>query len=369
MRTLLRATLPPFIVAGLLIAAFAGAVRASGSDFFAFDTWIKWDSGHYEDVAERGYEFTSCAEVLGFHPAQWCGNAGWFPGYPFLVRGVRLLTGVPTKLVMILVSQAFAVLSLLIVWNLFLSRRDPAVLLLCAFAPGTYYFLVAFPMSMTVCFMLVTLWAQRERHPVTALLAGAVVGFTYPSGICLAGVLASALLVDHWRGERQRARDWLPVAGPILGFCLVLLVHHLAVGLWNAFFLIQEKYQHGINNPIAVLRQRSAYIWVWKPGWQTGIQSLVAAALVLAGAATTAVALWRRRDTPGDAAVATHGLTYWLFPLVLGGAVSPYRAESLLMPAVVGLRRIPPIALIPLILAAVAIWAVMATEFAHGWLV
>jgi hypothetical protein len=361
--------LPPLIVAALMMAAYSGAVRTSGAEVFTYDTWIKWDSGHYEDISTKGYEFISCDGIPGFHPGQWCGNAGWFPGYPYFVHGVRLFTGGHPKLVLILVSQAFAVVSLLLVWNLLLARRDPLVLLLCAFAPGTYYFLVAFPMSMTVCFILLTLWAQRERHHAAALAAGIVVGFTYPSGICLAGVLAGALLVEHWRGERRGALAWLPVTGPIAGFCLVLVVHHLAVGQWNAFFLTQEKYQHGINNPLLVLWQRSAFIWVWKPGWQTGIQSLIATALVVAGAVATVRAVRRRQQAPGDAALATHGATYWLFPLVLGGGLSPYRAESLLMPAMVALRRLPKPALVLLTLAAFAIWIIMATEFAHGWLV
>lgn len=351
-----------------MLAAYAVAVRASGSEFFASDTWIKWDGGHYMAIATTGYEFMSCAAVGG-HAGQWCGNAGWFPGYPFLVGTLHDMTGADVRLVAVLVSQTFTVLSLVLVWNLFLSRRNPVVLLLCAFAPGTYFFLVVFPMSMAVCFMLVTLWAQRQQHYVTALLSGAVVGFTYPSGICLTGALASTLVIEHWRGRPLPARAWLGVAGPVIGFCLVLLVHHMALGLWNAFFLRQEKYQHGINNPWAVLRQRSAYIWVWKPGWQTGIQSLTAAALVLLGVAATARAAWRRAEEPGDVSGAVHGLTYWLFPLVLGGSLSPYRAESLLMPAVAGLQRVPLLLLIPLLLAALAIWMVMATEFAHGWLI
>jgi len=352
-----------------MVAAYAGAVHASGSQFFAIDTWFKWDAGHYFAIADTGYEFRDCAGTPGFHPGQWCGNAGWFPGYPYLVRGVHVLTGADTKLLALFVSQAFAVLSLMVLWNLFLSRRRPVLLLLCAFAPGSYFFLVVFPMSMTVCFMLLTLWAQREQHYVTALLAGTVVGFTYPSGICLAVVLASALVLEYWRGVRPHRLAWLPVAGPVIGFALVLLVHHIAVGHWNAFFLTQEKYQHGINNPWAVLRQRSAYIWVWKPGWQTGIQSLTAAALVLLGVGSTARALWRRRAQPGDVALALHGLTYWLFPLVLGGALSPYRSESLLVPAVAGLQRSPRLVLVLLLVAAFSIWMVMATEFAHGWLV
>jgi hypothetical protein len=364
-----RAVLPPVVALALMLAGFAWAARDSELELFTYDTWIKWDSGHYLTIAERGYEFMSCAELEGYNPAHWCGNAGWFPGYPHLLRGLRYLTGAPTMLLEVIVSQVFALVDLLLVWNLFLSRRNAALLLLCAFAPGTYYFLVGFPMSMTVCFVLLALWAQRERHDVVAVLSGIAAGLTYPSGIWLTGVLALTLAVGRWRGERPRAGAWLAVAGPAIGFGLVLLIHHVTVGHWDAFFLTQEKYGHTVNNPFAVLWQRSLYIWVWRPGWQIGLQSLLAAAIVVIGAIVVAAAMRRRTDAPGEPALALFGVAYWLIPLVIGGGVSPYRAESLLMPAVAALRRARWFVLAPLMLWAVAIWLVMAAQFVQGWLV
>lgn len=367
--TLARATLPPLIAAGLMIAAYAVAVDLSGSQFFAIDTWFKWDGGHYFSIADTGYDLRDCAGILGFHPGQWCGNTGWFPGYPYAVRGFHLLTGVDTKLAALVVSQIFALLSLVLVWNVFLSRRSLALLMLCAFAPGTYYFLVIFPMSMVMFFMLLTLWAQRQQHHVLAMLAGAVVGFTYPSGLWLSGALAFALIFEYWRGKRPHSSAWLAVAGPLVGFGFVLLVHHLSVSAWNAFFLAQEKYKHGINNPLSVLQARFAYLWVWKPGWQTAVQSLMAAALVFLATASAIRATRDRTERPGEVAQAAHGLIYWLLPLVIGGGLSPYRSESLLVPAVAGLQRIPRLAVVLLLIAAVAIWLIMATEFAKGSLV
>lgn len=367
--TLIRAVLPPLFAAGLMVAAYAIAVYASGSPFFAIDTWFKWDGGHYFSIADTGYELIDCAGIPGFHPGQWCGNSGWFPGYPYVVRGVHLLTGADTKLLALYVSQAFAVVSLFLVWNLFLSRRNLLLLLLCAFAPGTYYFLVIFPMSMTMCFMLVALWAQRQQHYVTAMLAGTVVGFTYPSGVWLAGVLAFGLVFEFWRGRRPHPGAWLAVAGPVIGLGLVLLVHHIAVGHWNAFFLTQEKYKHGINNPVTVWRERFTYIWTGRWAVQIGIQSLLAATVVFIGFGSSARAAWRRTEQPGEVSLAVHGLAYWLLPLVIGGGLSPYRAESLLVPAVPGVQRIPRIVLVLLVLAAIATWVSMATEFARGSLV
>ena len=352
-----------------MFAAYAVAVRAADSTFFAIDTWFKWDSGHYFDIAHKGYELMDCAGIPPHHPGQWCGNSAWFPGYPYVVRGVHLLTSLDTKLVALIVSQFFAVLSLTLVWNLFLSRRNVPLLLLCAFAPGTYYFLFIFPMSMAMCFMLVTLWAQRQQDYLLAFLAGTVAGLTNPSGMWLAGGLASGLLFEYWRGRRPPLRAWLPVAGPVLGFCLVLLEHQLVLGVWNAFFLSEEKYQLGINNPLSALYQRLALVWGLEQGWQAACQSLIAAVLVLVGTAYVARAVWRRKEQPGDVTLAVHGLIYWALPLVIGGGLSVFRSESLLVPAVTNLQRVSRVAVVILLLAAITIWIMMATEFARGRLV
>jgi hypothetical protein len=350
-----------------MLAAYAGAVQVSGSSFFDINTWFKWDGGHYFSIADSGYELVDCAGIPGFHPGQWCGNSAWFPGYPYFVRLVHFITGYDTKLLALFVSQAFALVSLGLLWNLFLSRQNAVLLLLCAFAPGTYYFLMIFPMSMALSLILLTMWAQRERHYVTAFLTATAAGFTYPTGVVLAGVLASTLVIEYLRGARPQPRAWLPVAGPIIAFGLVLLVHHVATGHWNAFFLTQEKYKNSINNPVTVMRERMAYLWAWHPvWWKICVQSILAAALVLIRLGSTVRAAVRRKAQAGDFMLAIQGLIYWLFPMVVGGHVSPYRAESLLVPAVTGLQRFRPAVLAPILLLAIAIWVIMATEFARG---
>lgn len=369
LRTIAWALFPPLAAFVLMLGAFAWAARYSEWDLFIYDTWIKWDSGHYLTISERGYEFMSCAFLEGYNPAHWCGNSGWFPGYPYLVSALHDLTGQPNILLLILVSHAFTLIDLVLLWNLFLDRKHPLVLVLCAFAPGTYYFLVGFPMSMTVCFLLLTLWAFGRGRYVAAMLSGTVAAFTYPSGIWLSGVMATSWAIGRWRRQPTRAAVWLAIVGPVMGFGLVLLLHQATVGHWNAFLLTQEKYGHALSNPFGILWQRSLYIWVWKPGWQIDLQSLLAAALAITASLVVALAVRRRNDRPGDVTLAMHGLVYWLMPLVMGGGVSPYRAESLIVPAATVLGRARWFVVVPLLLWAIAIWLVMATQFVQGWLV
>jgi hypothetical protein len=51
----------------------------------------------------------------------------------------------------------------------------------------------------------------------------------------------------------------------------------------------------------------------------------------------------RRRGTaePQDVLLLVFALSFWLFPLVLGAAMNPSRAEALLLPSAVLLRRLP----------------------------
>lgn len=364
-----RALLPPFIAAALMLGAFAGVARYSRVPVLDYATWIKWDSGHYLTIANTGYEFMSCAEVPGYPPNEWCGNSGWFPGYPFLIRALHALTGQPTIRLAILVSQAFTIIDLLLVWNLFLRRQGLLVLGLCAFGPGTYYFLVGFPVSLAVCFILVGLWAQREDRRVLALLSGALAGVTYPSAIWLVGVSIADLAIRRWRGERTKMGAWLVAAAPAIGYSSVMLIHHVAVGHWNAFFLTQEKYGHGMFNPLAVMWERILVIWVWRPvWWQIGFQSLLAAVLVVSGAIALAVAARRGASRRGDLLLGLYGVTFWIVPLVLG-RVSPYRAEALLMPMTTASRHFPRATQVACLGAAVVIWMLMATQFLKGALV
>jgi hypothetical protein len=364
-----RALIPPLVAAALMLAGFAGAALYSGASFFAYDTWIKWDSGHYLTIANTGYTFMSCAELPGYDPSQWCGNTGWFPGYPLLLRVLHAVTGQPTIRLAVLVSQAFTVIDLGLVWNLFLRRRNFVVLALCAFGPGTYYFLVGFPVSLALCFIIVALWARREEHDDVALLAGVFAGMTYPSGIWLTVVATMDLLIRQTRGDRPKAAAWIAAAGPVIGFAAVVLIHYLVVGRWNAFFLTQQKYALGVFNPLAVLWQRILVIWAWESTWwRIGLQSLLAATLVVCATIGMAAAARRRAGERGDLLLGLYGVVFWLIPLVLG-RLSPSRAEAFLMPMNAAAARLPAVIQVALLAAAVAIWMIMAAEFIKGALV
>jgi len=75
-----------FIVSAILVIISG---YAAGVAPFLPSSYSRWDSDHYLSIASSGYELFSCARLPGYDPAAWCGNSGWLPGYPALIRIVE----------------------------------------------------------------------------------------------------------------------------------------------------------------------------------------------------------------------------------------------------------------------------------------
>jgi len=340
---------PSFAAVAAVLLAFAtgSAVLWAAADRDRFpqlepETWVRWDSKHYLAIATHGYELTPCANVdSSYAPTAWCGNTGWLPGYPALIAGLGHL-GIAAPAAGVLLAALFHLITLALAWNAAddvpLIQRA-GVLLLVALAPGQAYHHAVFPISM-FCALALGAWiaAQRGRFVWSGALGGAA-AFTYSTGFLLAAVLAAGIaLGTRGEGARPRARAaGLAAALTALGFVAALAVQAVAVGRWNAFFLVQEKYGHGLHSPLGALSRTLEPLGAYPRDW-VAVQSLVVTASALALVAALA---WRFRPRGLDVFLTAYGLTYWVFPLVVGGNISLYRAEALLLPAFLLLRRAP----------------------------
>ena len=79
------AVLPPLLVFCAVRWLMATAAATVGFDAWKAESWVRWDAGHYMAIATTGYEYFSCARIGG----RWsdaCGNAAWFPLYPWVMR-------------------------------------------------------------------------------------------------------------------------------------------------------------------------------------------------------------------------------------------------------------------------------------------
>ncbi len=349
---------PPLVLWAMVVGMLVAVTTANGFDPFLSRTWARWDSGLYLSIARRGYDLFPCApKMIGGHLAthRWCGNAGWFPAYPWLAGGLNRL-GLPLEPTAVGISWLFALGTLVLLWVTFLQRRlgMPALgcLVFAAFVPGQIYDYAIFPMSMLAFFTVLHLWLLDRRRWLPAGLAGAVAAMTYPLGVMLAPVAALWILFvlrDATWLERLR-RACLSGGVTAAGFGFVVLEMKLETGSWDAYFKVQDKYGHGLHDPLSLF-------WSWihpalhgslsRLSAAPAVQTLFLGALVLCLAA--AVALQWRELTARDGLLLLWAAFFFLFPLTQAG-LSLIRSQAALLPLGLLLSRLPrPLMLVALV--------------------
>lgn len=372
LRTSCTAPIAVFLCSTLIVALAASRVGADGSSAKAY---AHWDSGHYLSIAQGGYEFMSCSKVPGYNPKDWCGNAGWFPGYPILIHAFTDI-GLLGEGAGVTISLFCFFCILLLLWNVFLKgmevRSRWAVLLLASVFPGSIYYHAVFPISTVLLCMLLTYWLSAKRNWVAAGLAGFLGAFSYPTGI-LSAPLSLLFLMPR---QKNKKYSWRTLFGPlivcgftILGLLAVLLLHYKTTGVWDAFFRVQSKYGFGHHNPLSTaigLLKPVMQLQFWQAPPQS-LQSLFTILLLLLALGT----IVRQRKTASaiDLVLLSHGMLFWLFPMILGGGLSIYRAEGLLLPIVVLLRRLPAWFLLILVIIGVLLKFQLSMLFFRGALI
>ena len=73
--------------------------------------------------------------------------------------------------------------------------------------------------------------------------------------------------------------------------------------------------------------------------------------------------------TPVEIYLVIFAAIYWIFPLTLGGSLSLYRSESILLPVAILGRRFPTVILIALAFIALLLFPLMGLLFFRGTLV
>lgn len=322
---------PPALA--FIAARLALTLAAAWSGFGAGDAsaWRRWDSFHYQAIAVHGYEIHPCAPGEGVPGAPWCGDAGWFPGYPLLIRAAGL-TGAEPLPAGVAISALAAFLSLLLLWDAFLigSPGGLSALFLAAFFPGAVYQHAYFPMSLCVCGLLGLAAAVRGGRPGVAAAIAALTATLHPVAAMLAPAAVAAGLLE--KSAPRRRACWAAAAGVALGLAAVLAVQRAALGVWDGWARVQEMSLY--RGWSATRLQQMLYIpIVIHP---TGLTKLlVVAQSALVAALVVAAAAWgfaRGGEARGDAWLWATTLILWLAPHFSGYRQSYYRSESLLVP-------------------------------------
>lgn len=333
------------VVPALLAFAAGRAVlwasaRRDRFDFWSADSWARFDSEHYLAIARGGYAFAPCPPDSAYGASAWCGNTGWLPGFPALVR-VLAHAGLSWEASGVAVAAISHVLLLILLSHLLREapwRRRTLALVLIALAPGQVYHHAVFPISLFTLLAVASMAASARERWTTSGVYGALAAGVYSTGFLLAAVLVAPALIQ-WRRDKPRALGTLRAALlTSCGFVAALAVQWWSVGRWDAFFQVQAKYGHGIHSPAAPLGAaltalgESGRDWI---AWQT----VLVAVLMLTMAFAIATRAYRPQGF--DQRLVFFAAIYWLFPLVVGGRISLYRAEAVLLPCMFLARRLP----------------------------
>lgn len=317
------------------------AARSTGFNALTTRAWGRWDTTHYLSIADSGYVFEHCAGVPNRGPTDYCGNSAWFPGYPYALRLGSYL-GPSTRTVGRLLSFVALVGAWGVLWFGFLRIRGAVGIVgmaLAAVFPSSVYYGAIFPISTVIACWLIALLLIGQRRWLWAGVAAACATVCYPSGVTLGILSAVPLLAAEVGDLRARTRAAIQVAAPVVGaYLLVLLNFQRAVGHWNAWFKTVAAYHYEPTPPTAVIERQLRYMGNDSVPGAIGAQTLMV--LVLIAAATFVVVAHRGRLSLAERGVALSVGAMWILPLTLGGDLSLYRAESLLVPVVVLLTRL-----------------------------
>lgn len=322
---------------GLWTAVMWAAAWMSKLSPFTTSTWGRWDTGNYLSIAEGGYTFESCVGVANRTPDDMCGNAGWFPGYPYAMRFVHLF-GVAYDDAGRLLAVAAFVGALLLLWFAVLRHRPPGQALtgmaLAAVFPGSIYYGAIFPISFVILSSLAALVLIGRERFWLAGLCGAVATVSYTSGIVIATAAIVPLCTPALGSWRRRVGGALALGGvPTLAYGLVLLNFHRAVGHWDAAFQVQAGYRFTTALPTTTLTDRIRELVTGEGLRWVAMQTAVVLVLVVL-TVIVSIRCWPRWGLIERSTVVVSGF-WWLLPLFIGGDLSRYRAESLLFPLLI----------------------------------
>jgi hypothetical protein len=381
-RRVVAQAVPPALAWLVAHGLYWTAADRDGFDYLLASTHARWDSGQYLNIARHGYVLQHCLPKPGspFTPADWCGSAGWFPLYPL---GMRLLDrlGLPDLRGGLLLTELFALGALVLVWWLLEARAtlaNLACLTLAAVFPGSIYEHALFPVSLAVAGSLLFLGMLARGRWTAAGIAGAVAAAAYQTGVLLAAVVPVWLLAARGRLgldlPAALARAVRTGGVVVAGLLAVMALQQAEVGHWDGFLLVEATYGTGVHDPAATFLRNA--VPRPRPGGTPSealtllppvrYQFFLATGIALVAVAATLAA---RERTGLDLAVLVYTVVFWVAPLVAGGHLAQYRAQLMLLPSVVLLRRLPAVVPAVLAVAAAAVAWNMAGLFYHHTLI
>lgn len=226
-----------------------------------FGTAVRWDTAWYYRISQLGYVGrlpTNAQDYAALRPA-------FFPGLPLLERLVHSVLGGPPGVTTLVVGLGGLVASCLLLrayvaleWGEEVAWR---AVVLFAFFPGAYVFVMAYSEALAIPLAIFALYALRRQWFVAAGVATALATGTRLLGLALvvACLIAAVRQVMAWRRQPNGTdRSWRPVlsavAAPLIGVSgLVAYMAYLAART-GSFVAFQTAERVGWYNTVSFLQ-------------------------------------------------------------------------------------------------------------------
>ncbi len=298
-----------------------------------------WDIGHYQSIAESGYEVYPCDPRIHYPVGDYCGNVGWFPAWPL---AVRILSFGQVSRGLLILPYLFALLGFILFYNILRRHSNDSMAVIgtaaLASTPNAFYFLTGFPYSFMLvlfCAYILYLYNPEFKGRIYVLPAIAfLISLSYPSAF-LTAVIPFVMVIRSF--FRQRERSWARLVRNLgyhlapfaLGPFLLSLYFYFTFDDFLLILHFQEKYNRQWNFPFTVIWRS----FVKYPLWYVENATLLYYGVVL-------LAFARYRVKPE---LAVYSIVFYLFSPTTGTLMSIYRHFVLIFPApmIVGASRRP----------------------------
>jgi Gpi18-like mannosyltransferase len=221
----------------------------------ALTAWERFDALWFLRIADAGY---------GLHD----GSAAFFPLYPLAIRALSFVLGGRPFAASVLVSNA-AFLGALVVTYLLTERefdepRARTTVVLLAFLPTSYFFLMPYSESLFLLLVVGAFWGARRGRWVLAGGCGALAALTRSVGLVMVPALAVEAMHRRAEGRGPAWPGLLAAAGSGLGTVAYLGWWQIRAGDWLAPLTRQQNWQREFSWPWATLWNgtRSAFRFV-----------------------------------------------------------------------------------------------------------
>jgi len=253
----------PLIVYLCFIGIYVGISYFNHNNYLFLPVW---DVKHYLDISEIGYQVYPCTPGVDGNFGEICGNPGWFPMWPLVVKLFRPLFGGSSQTTFITLTFLIMFVGLILLYRLierfYGFKAGLFTLIALILSPAGFYMLTGFPYALFLLLFMLYLFLLYAKpgwgRGVGLFIVAMMISLTYPTGILIAVMpLVWKMFSKETKFRYKSFRDWLDVGLYILPFFLGL------VFLWIYFYIkfddfflqlhFQEKYHRTWAVPIYII--------------------------------------------------------------------------------------------------------------------